>query len=301
MAPSTNLTHPTPSADLGELPPGHVEELARRAVAEDLGRGDITCRVVGLGGQTATGRIVFEEEGVVCGLPLAAAVLSVVDPAARLLPTKRDGELVVAGEAVVELSGRAASLLAAERVMLNFLQRLSGVATQTMRYRQRMAHTSVRLLDTRKTTPGLRLLEKYAVRAGGGVNHRMGLDDGIMIKDNHIIAAGGVAAAVRAARDAAPPLAKVCVEVENEAELDEALASGAHHVLLDNFELPALAAAVGRCRERAPGVTTEASGGIGYDGVAAVAETGVDYVSVGALTHSARALSIKMELLPREG
>jgi nicotinate-nucleotide pyrophosphorylase (carboxylating) len=243
------------------------------------------------------GVILAEEAGVLAGLPVAVEVLRAVDPEARLWAERADGDDMEPGAAIAEVAGSVASLLGAERVMLNFLQRLSGIATVTRRFVREVEGTGARILDTRKTTPLLRHVERYAVRVGGGVNHRFALDDGILIKDNHVVACGGVAEAVRRARAAAPPLCKVCVEVETLEELGEALGAGAHHVLLDNFPADLLAEAATRCRSA--GVSSEASGGIRLETLAATAAAGVDFISAGALTHSARALGMKLDLAER--
>lgn len=284
----------------GSIPMGYLVETARAAVAEDVGRGDLTCQVLRLGVRSGEAKVIVQESGVYCGLPIAAAVLAEVDDTAVLTPYRLDGDEVASGDTVFSIAGGLGGLLAAERVMLNFVQRMSGIASLTRAFVKAVAGTNARILDTRKTTPGLRVLEKYAVRRGGGLNHRFGLDDGIMIKDNHIVAAGGLRLAVAAARAAAPPLQRVCVEVENLKELAEALEVGVDHVLLDNFPLDALVTAVMYCRTHAPQVTTEASGGIDLRSVRAYAETGVDFVSSGALTHSAPALDLSMELLPEQ-
>jgi nicotinate-nucleotide pyrophosphorylase (carboxylating) len=204
-----------------------------------------------------------------------------------------DGATFSVGDVIAQLSGPAADLLAGERVALNFLQHLSGIATLTKRFVEAVAGTKARIVDTRKTTPGLRLLEKYAVRAGGGHNHRLGLDDGVLIKDNHIVAAGGVAAAVTRARADAPHTVKIEVECTNIAQVDEALLAGANAILLDNMSLAEMTDAVGRIGGRA---VVEASGGVTLDRVVAVAQTGVDLISVGALTHSASAVDLSMRV-----
>ncbi|MFN7974712.1 MAG: carboxylating nicotinate-nucleotide diphosphorylase [Acidobacteriota bacterium] len=276
-----------------EPPAEQVARIARRAVEEDLGQGDLTCDALALGPARARGRLSFQEEGVLCGLPAAREAMRAVDPDTAFRATASDGDAIGAGQGVAEVEGLASSLLSAERVMLNFLQRLSGIATMTAAYVAACAGTGARVLDTRKTTPGLRVLERYAVRAGGGHNHRFNLADGILIKDTHLAAAGGVAGALLRARASAGPLQKVGVEVQSLEELAAAIAGGADHVLLDNFAIELLGEAA---RRRAAGITTEASGGIGLGSVTAVARSGVDFISVGALTHSARAIAIHMDL-----
>ncbi|MDP9363020.1 MAG: carboxylating nicotinate-nucleotide diphosphorylase [Chloroflexota bacterium] len=265
------------------------------ALAEDLGTGDVTTRATIAPDVQATGTIVAKAAGVVSGLPVAAAVFARVDPAIEVRHLTADGERVEAGNVLVDVAGPAAGLLAAERVALNFLQRLSGVATATARYVEAVAGTGARIVDTRKTTPGMRALEKAAVRHGGGHNHRVGLADGVLIKDNHLAALPGpdaVARAVRLAREHAPHTLRIEVEVTTLGELHQALAAGADVVLLDNMEPSLLREAVAVTAGRA---LLEASGGVTLATVRAVAETGVDLVSVGALTHSAPALDISLD------
>ena len=265
------------------------------ALAEDIGTGDVTTRATIAPDVQATGTIVAKAPGVVSGLPVAAAVFARVDPAIEVRPLTADGERVAAGNMLADVAGPAAGLLAAERVALNFLQRLSGVATATARYVEAVAGTGARIIDTRKTTPGMRALEKAAVRHGGGHNHRVGLADGVLIKDNHLAALSGpdaVARAVRLAREQAPHTLRIEVEVTTLGELNQALAAGADVVLLDNMEPSLLRQAVAVTAGRA---LLEASGGVTLATVRAVAETGVDLVSVGALTHSAPALDISLD------
>jgi len=265
------------------------------ALAEDLGTGDVTTRATIAPDVQATGTILAKAPGVVSGLPVAAAVFARVDPAIEVRPLTADGERVAAGDALADVAGPAAGLLAGERVALNFLQRLSGVATETARYVEAVAGTGARIVDTRKTTPGLRALEKAAVRHGGGHNHRVGLADGVLIKDNHLAALGGpdaVARAVGLARERAPHTLRIEVEVTSLDELRQALEAGADVVLLDNMGPALLREAVALTAGRA---LLEASGGVTLATVRAVAETGVGLVSVGALTHSAPALDISLD------
>lgn len=270
-----------------------MQELIDRALAEDLGGGDATTQAVVPPQARALGRIQQKSEGVIAGLEVAEAVFRRVDPA--LSWRARAGPGVWRGEGLVaEVEGSAASILAGERVALNFLERLSGVATLTARFATALEGTGARVLDTRKTTPGLRPLEKRAVLAGGGLNHRAGLHDAILVKENHAVLAGGVGAATEAALTAAPGL-EVEVECRSLAEVDEALAAGAARLLLDNMSLEGLAAAVERVGGRAE---LEASGGVTLDNARAIAETGVDFLSVGALTHSAPALDLSLVLEP---
>ncbi|HLL85731.1 MAG TPA: carboxylating nicotinate-nucleotide diphosphorylase [Thermoleophilaceae bacterium] len=273
-----------------------MQELIDLALAEDVGAGDLTAAAVVPAGARARARIVQKAEGVVAGLDVAEAVFRRLELALRWRAHAADGDEGDAGRLVAEIAGPAAPLLAGERVALNFLGRLSGVATLTARYVEAVAGTGAAILDTRKTTPGLRALEKRAVAAGGGRNHRAGLYDALLVKENHAALAGGIAAAARAAVAAADRTGlEVVVECASLDEVDEALAAGAPRVLLDNLPLAELREAVARARGRAQ---TEASGGITLDTVRAIAETGVDYVSVGALTHSAPALDLSMSLDP---
>jgi nicotinate-nucleotide pyrophosphorylase (carboxylating) len=248
-------------------------------------------------GRWARGELLVKADGVLAGLPVAALVFTTVDPSVVLVPLIVDGVAVSAGTVVAEVRGPAGSLLRAERVALNLLQRLSGIASVTARYVAAVRGTSARVVDTRKTTPGLRALEKYAVRAGGGHNHRFNLADGILIKDNHLLAAAAaglsISQAIAQARANAPHTLKIEVEVESLAQLAEALAGGADAVLLDNMSIETLRQAVDQVCGRA---ITEASGGITLATISAVAATGVDLISVGALTHSAPALDISLDL-----
>jgi nicotinate-nucleotide pyrophosphorylase (carboxylating) len=277
-----------------ELPGLLVERLVRAALEEDLGRaGDITTLATIPEGARARAVIGARETGVIAGLALAREAFRLVDAALRFEPGVSDGARVARGDIVARIDGSARALLAAERVALNFLGRLSGVATLTSRYAEKIAHTKARVCDTRKTTPLLRALEKYAVRRGGGANHRFGLDDAILIKDNHIAVAGGVAPALRAAKSFAGHLTKIEIEVDTLAQLRDVLAEGADVVLLDNMSLEELRAAVALIAGR---MIAEASGGVTLDTIAGVAETGVDLISVGALTHSARTLDLGLDI-----
>jgi nicotinate-nucleotide pyrophosphorylase (carboxylating) len=269
-------------------------ELIDHALAEDRGDGDLTTRAVVEPGATARARIEQKAPGVLAGVRVAEKVFERVDPELRWHAHTDDGEHHDGG-LVAELAGNAASILAGERVALNFLGRLSGIATLTAAYVEAVAGTGVRILDTRKTTPGLRALEKEAVRAGGGVSHRNGLYDAILVKENHSALAGGVGVATRAALEKAPKGMMVVVECATLNEVDEALAAGATHILADNMPLDLLEATVERARGQA---TVEASGGVSLDTIRAIAETGVDFVSVGALTHSAPALDLSLLLEP---
>jgi len=271
-----------------------MTDVIDRALAEDLGAGDLTTQAVVPEGAQARARIHQKEPGVVAGLRVARSVFERVDPELVFVAHCPEGNWREAG-AIAEISGPAASILAAERVALNFLGRLSGVATLTARYVHAVAGTTARILDTRKTTPGLRELEKQAVRVGGGVSHRSGLYDAILVKENHAALAGGVGEATRLALERAPDGVMVEVECATLAELEAALAAGVPRILLDNMGVDELGQAVEISAGRAE---LEASGGITLDSVRAVAETGVDYISVGALTHSAPALDVSLLLDP---
>jgi nicotinate-nucleotide pyrophosphorylase (carboxylating) len=260
----------------------------RAWLAEDFGDGDLTSESVVADGTTAEAVILLKERGVVCGLELVHAVFAELDPNVSFAAIASDGD-ETEGE-VARLEGDARALLGGERLALNVLGRLSGIATATRRYVNAVGGTGATILDTRKTTPGLRALEKYAVRCGGGTNHRLGLDDGILIKDNHLRVAGSIGVAVERARATG-----VEVEVESDTldQVREALDAGADMILLDNMKPSQLVEAVALTGGRAK---LEASGGITLDNVRAVAESGVDFVSIGALTHSARALDVSMEV-----
>ena len=237
-----------------------VDRLIETALEEDIGTGDITTACCIPVGSTAYGRFLAKEEGVVCGLDVARRVFLRVDPNTKFTARKKDGDRVSLREIIAEVSGDAHSLLTAERVALNLMQRMSGIATRTAEAVKAVAGTHARICDTRKSTPGMRVLEKYAVRVGGGSNHRFNLADGILIKDNHIVAAGGITAAVRAAKANAPHTLKIEVETENEEQIREALSAGADIIMLDNMTVPQMADAVRLIAGRA---VTEASGNMG--------------------------------------
>jgi len=275
------------------LPRDLVEAAVASALAEDLGlAGDITSEATIPAGAPAAGAIATRKAGVVAGVQLAEAAFKVVDGNTRVDVLIADGGQLKAGDVIARVAGDARALLAAERVALNFLGRLSGIATLTRAYVDKVAGTRARIIDTRKTTPGLRAFEKHAVRAGGGLNHRFGLYDAILIKDNHIAAAGGIAKAMTGIRDRAGHMVKIEVEVTTLAELDDALAEGPDALLLDNMPIPMLKAAVEKVAGR---TVTEASGGVTLDTVRQIAETGVDLISVGALTHSAPNLDVGLD------
>jgi len=271
-----------------ELNAEAVERVVRAALAEDVGAGDLTTDGLVAPEAGCSGGIYLEEPGVVCGLPVVEAVFKALDPALAWLPETGDGAGPTSG-LLARLDGRARAVLTGERTALNLLGRLCGIATLTRRYVDAVAGTGATILDTRKTTPGLRALEKYAVRCGGGTNHRFGLDDAILVKENHLRLAGGIAPAVAALRNGRP----VEVEAETLAEVDAALAAGADRILLDNMSPDDVRRAVDLTAGRAQ---LEASGGITLATVRDYAETGVDFISVGALTHAARSLHVSLEV-----
>ena len=269
-----------------------VQALVRRALAEDIGTGDVTTNAVVATHGSVKAPIVFRELGIVAGLDVAREVFAQLDDAARVEAVAADGAWVGAGETAAVVRARIPAMLTGERVALNFLQRLSGVATSTRAFVDAVRGTGVRILDTRKTTPTLRALEKYAVRVGGGANHRAGLYDAILIKDNHIAAAGDVARAIARARSGAPAGMAIQVEVESCDEAAAAVSAGAHALLFDNMPVAEVERAV---RLVAGDVRLEVTGGVTLSNVREYAETGVHDISVGALTHSARAIDIGLD------
>ncbi|MDB4878912.1 MAG: nicotinate-nucleotide pyrophosphorylase [Gemmatimonadetes bacterium] len=272
---------------------GELRDLVKAALDEDGAFNDLTTLATVVSGRHARGRLVARAAGVTCGVPLAIEAFCALDPEVTIRVDREDGTRVTAGDSVLWLSGHARGLLAAERVALNFMQRLSGVASLTARYVDAVRGTHARILDTRKTTPGWRLLEKYAVRAGGGTNHRLNLSTAVLIKDNHLAAVDGdVGVAVRRARDLAPAGTKIEVECDRTEQVRAALDAGADIVMLDNMTPDAMRECVGIVAGRA---IVEASGGVNLERVRAIAETGVDWISVGALTHSAPALDLALD------
>ena len=269
----------------------YIAKLVAQALAEDVASGDITAELIGADLQ-ASGRIVTREDGILCGTAFALEAFQQIDPSCHVEWAAQDGDPIAADSLVCTLSGPARALLTGERTALNFLQLLSGTATTASQYAARVAHTGVKLLDTRKTVPGLRLAQKYAVTCGGCYNHRIGLFDAFLIKENHISAAGGISEAVAAARNVAPDK-PVEVEVESEAELEQALTAGADRIMLDNFALEALRDAVSHTEGRAE---LEASGNVTDETLVAIAETGVDFISIGALTKHVKALDLSMRI-----
>ncbi|MFA5901319.1 MAG: carboxylating nicotinate-nucleotide diphosphorylase [Hyphomicrobium sp.] len=277
------------------LPDSVVERAVAESLAEDLGLGgDITTDATVPAGTRASAAIAARKSGTIAGMQLAKVAFKTLDPFADFEIVVGDGGKVEAGGIIARVSGDARALLTAERTALNFLGHLSGIATLTARYVDAVTGTKAHVIDTRKTTPGLRALEKFAVRCGGGVNHRFGLFDAILIKDNHIVAAGGIGPALERARAHAGHMVKVEIEVTNLDELDDALQLDPDAVLLDNMSVSALKDAVAEVAGR---VITEASGGVTLDTVRAIAETGVDLISVGALTHSAPVLDIGLDFV----
>lgn len=277
-----------------EAAPG-LKRVIRQALEEDLGSGDPTTDAVVDPAQLGAGALSAGEDLVVSGLDVFEGVFRELEPQMVFETLYREGDRIPSGTCICRLKGRFSSMLKGERTALNFIQRMSGIATLTRRFVEAAGRSTVRILDTRKTAPGLRLLDKRAVRAGGGANHRFNLADGILIKDNHILAAGSVSRAVELAVERAPHTLKVEVEVESLAGAKEAVRAGADAILLDNMSLEAMAEVVGWVKGR---VLTEASGGVKLDTVSRIADTGVDFISVGSLTHSARASDLSLEITP---
>jgi nicotinate-nucleotide pyrophosphorylase (carboxylating) len=277
-----------------DLSPLFIDDAVRAALAEDLGRaGDITTQAIIPSSANARAVIAAREAGVVAGLPLARAAFRLMDSRIGFEAWLEDGAKVAPGQIIARIEGPGRGILSAERVALNYMGRLSGIASLTAQYAARIAHTGAKVCDTRKTTPLLRAFEKYAVRCGGGANHRFGLDDAVLIKDNHIAVAGGVAPALRAAKAFVGHLIKIEIEVDTLDQLQEVLVEGADAVLLDNMRPDDLGKAVKMVAGR---MICEASGGVTLDTVAKIAETGVDLISVGALTHSAKVLDLGLDV-----
>ena len=290
---------PTPELDLKLLEP-----LLDAALREDIGTGDLTSEAVIPPDAVARGLFVARETGVLAGAPLLGPLFQRIDPAAEVKLLKSDGDALARGDAIAAIAGPARAILAGERAALNFLQRLSGIATMTRRFVTLAAPHGAKILDTRKTLPGWRTLDKYAVRAGGGTNHRMGLYDQVLIKDNHLLVAErrwpgrAVGGAIEAARKTSPPGTRIEVEADTLGQVREAIEAGADIILLDNMTDDQMRQAVAMARGRAPRPILEASGGVAEARVEAIARTGVDWISVGALTHSAPALDIALDLEP---
>ncbi|MEK5394185.1 carboxylating nicotinate-nucleotide diphosphorylase [Paenibacillus nitricinens] len=278
---------------------GYNEELVQSIKAwlrEDVGSGDVTTQMTIPVGHESKGIIHAKEDGVICGIPIAELVFEIVDPTLSFTALVEEGQAVTKGTVIIEVEGSTHAILTGERLALNLMQRLSGVASRTASFVQVLAGLPTRLVDTRKTTPGHRMLEKYAVRVGGGFNHRFGLYDAVMIKDNHIKGAGGIRQAVGRARKNIPHTMSIEVETENLEQVEEALAAGADIIMLDNMSNEMMKQAVARIKAKAPHVKTEASGNVSLETVRGIAETGVDVISVGRLTYSFSSLDISLDL-----
>jgi nicotinate-nucleotide pyrophosphorylase (carboxylating) len=281
-----------------ELDSGIIYAFAADLLKEDLGRGDITTQSVVRGGAKARGRFLANQDFVLCGLEIAEAVFATLDNSIVLESRVYDGEKIQSGTEFARIEGPATALLTGERTALNIMQRLSGVATATNAFVERIEGTAARIVDTRKTTPGLRLLEKYAVNVGGGFNNRFGLDDGVVIKDSHIAMAGGIRRAIEFARRGVPHLMKIEVEVSNQAQVREAVAGGADVVKLDNMAIDEIRESTKWLRNEAPGVVIEVSGGVRPENVSEIAQCGVDLISIGSITQSAIAVDISLKTRP---
>lgn len=280
-----------------ELPSVMVDDAVRAALREDLGRaGDITTLATIPPDAIADVVIASREDGVLSGMPLARAAFRAINPDIQFETLIDDGEALAPGDVVARIKGRARDVLSAERVALNYLGHMSGIASATAQFAKRIAHTKARVVCTRKTTPGLRAFEKYAVRCGGGANHRFGLDDAVLIKDNHIGVVGNVADTIEAARAYIGHLVKIEVEVDTLEQLAEALSANPDVVLLDNMDAAILRQAIALVEKLNPATKTEASGGIKLDTIAEKAETGVDYISTGWITHSAPVLDLGLDM-----
>lgn len=270
-----------------------MDDIISRALTEDIGTGDITTMSTVPRNQIITGKFIAKEPGIICGIQILQRVFEMIDKNIHILLHVKDGERVDTGDLIAEITGNAASILTGERVALNFIQRLSGISSKTAQLVESLKDMKAKITDTRKTTPGLRILEKYAVKMGGGVNHRFNLSDGILIKDNHIAASGGIANAIAAARKNAPHMLKIEIEVENLEQVEEALEAGVDVIMLDNMDVQTMKAAVERINGKA---LIEASGNMGDKNLAVVAATGVDLISIGALTHTVRAMDISLKI-----
>lgn len=282
---------------------GYNEELVQLIkswLQEDVGSGDITTRTTIPAGHESKGIIHAKEAGVICGLPVAELVFEVVDPTLVFTPLVQEGQNVSKGTIIAEVEGSTHAILTGERLALNLMQRLSGVASRTAAFVEVLDGLPTRLVDTRKTTPGHRMLEKYAVRVGGGANHRFGLYDAVMIKDNHIKGAGGILQAVGRARANIPHTMMIEVETESLEQVEEALTAGADIIMLDNMEPELMKEAVRRIKTKSPHVKTEASGNVSLETVRRIAESGVDVISVGRLTYSFNSLDISLDLNARK-
>lgn len=274
-----------------------VDTILKNALLEDIGCGDITTSSVISPEHKSTAVLIAKEDFILAGIPFAEKIFKLINPQIRFKTNKKDSNRVKKGEVIATIRGNTRSLLMAERVALNLLQRLSGIATLTNRFIKCVNGLPVKIVDTRKTTLGLRFFEKYAVRVGGGHNHRFGLFDGILIKDNHIAAGGGIKNTVRLARQKAHPLLKIEVEAKNIREVREALSAGADAIMLDNMSLKEIKRAVKIIRQKRPEIIIEVSGNVNREDVRRIAETGVDLISIGALTYSTPAVDISMKII----
>jgi nicotinate-nucleotide pyrophosphorylase (carboxylating) len=279
-----------------------IRDSVRRWLEEDIGPGDVSSLATVSDDHASNAIIHAKQSGIVAGIPIAMMVFEEVDPSLQVKAIVTDGDDVSPGEHLLELNGKTRSILAAERLALNVLQRLSGIATQTRVYVDALTHSDhvPRIVDTRKTTPGMRLLEKYAVRIGGGHNHRFGLYDAVMLKDNHIKAGGGIEVAIRRVRANVPHTLKVEVEVESLQQVQEAVHAGADIIMLDNMSIELMTQAVQLIRQAAPRTIIEASGGVNQSNVREIAQTGVDVISIGGLTHSVKAMDISLDLFEKK-
>jgi nicotinate-nucleotide pyrophosphorylase (carboxylating) len=278
------------------IPHIRLRKLIREALEEDIGSGDVTTLAVLAGLETGTAEASAKEDIIVAGIDIFREAFLLSDKDIQFFPERKDGQLVNKSEVIAHITGKLASILSAERVALNIFQRMCGIATLTKKYVDTISGTKAKILDTRKTMPGLREFDKYAVKIGGGYNHRMGLYGGVLIKDNHIYAAGGISNAVNRALKNIPPSLKIEVEVKNITEVEEALSAGADIIMLDNMNLDDMKQAVSLIDGKA---LIEASGGVTLSNVRDYAETGVDYISIGALTHSAPAADISLNIVSR--
>lgn len=278
-----------------------VKQLIRSWLAEDIGSGDITTETTIPKDSVSKAIIHVKEDGVIAGIPIARLVFEVVDASLQFTALVQDGDHLKKGTIIIEVEGNTRSILTGERLALNLMQRLSGIATKTNEYVRALQGLPTRLVDTRKTTPGMRLLEKYAVRVGGGHNHRFGLYDAVMIKDNHIKGAGSITAAVQAARQQIPHTMKIEVETESFKQIDEALHAGADIIMLDNMSAASMTEAVKLIKQHSSHIVVEASGGINLETIYHIAATGVDVISVGGLTYSVQALDISLDLNEKKG
>jgi len=281
---------------INEMMNPEIDRIILNALNEDIGSGDITTSCIVSEGHESKGVIVSKDEFILAGMPFVERTFGLIDQGLRFSPKKKDGSRIKKGDILATLRGRTRSLLMAERVALNILQRLSGIATQTSRFVELVKGMPVKVVDTRKTVPGIRALDKYAVRVGGGYNHRYGLYDGLLIKDNHITVAGGIKNAIRLARSKAHHLFKIEVEVKNIAEVKEAIKAGADIIMLDNMSVKKIKRAVELIRREVPSIIIEASGGVRLENICSIARAGVDLISVGSITHSVAAPDISIEV-----